>query len=99
MKYRPIKNKPVAKFYYKGTHSHPVRRTIIITENKDKVITGYELREGSLVRSVKEAPIKSYKKSKITKYSQLGRANHKTPGKAKSTLKRLHLLELIEHGS
>jgi hypothetical protein len=61
--------KAVARFFFKGGHTHPVRRTIlIITENKD-VISGYEFREGSKVRNTKEAlrNIKTYDKSKIAR--------------------------------
>ena len=60
-----VRNLPVAKFYYKGTHSHPVRRTVLIFESDRNYITGYELREGHTTRDVDNAPIKTYSRSKI----------------------------------
>ena len=46
--YQFIENRPVARFFYKGDHTHPVRRTILIIETTDKLITGYEMREGAV---------------------------------------------------
>lgn len=96
--YEPIKKLPVAKFYYKGSHSHPVRRTILIIESNNNILRGYELREGSITRTLKKSPIKSFKKNKIAKYSDLGKANHKNPGPKESTLKRMSLLDFLQIG-
>jgi hypothetical protein len=65
-----VRNLPVAKFYYKGTHSHPVRRTVLIFELDRNYITGYELREGNTVNDVDTAPIKTYLRSKIATRKQ-----------------------------
>ena len=96
--YDVVRERPIARFYYKGTHSHPVRRTIIIIENKSKFLKGYELREGSIVRNLSKAPVKTYTKSKIAKHSQLGKAKHRKPGPEITTLERFNLLDLLKNG-
>jgi hypothetical protein len=95
--YEPVSRLPVAKFYYQGNHSHPVRRTVLIVEENKDQIRGYELREGRTTRSLGEIGkcIKSYRKDKIARwgdYSRLLKA-----GKAKkksantSTLERFSI--------
>jgi len=105
-KYTFADNRPVARFFYKGNHTHPVRRTIIIIESDDKKITGYELREGSRVRSCKNAPIKSYRRDRIAKIGQIDkrrvlRRNYwiKPNGLRSTTLVRSSLKELIRYGA
>lgn len=92
--YAPIKKEPVAKFYYKGHHSHPVRRTVIVIHSTSSSITGYELREGSTVRSLANAPIKTYKKAKIAVERQV-RHKKKTDS---STLVRSQMFDLLKAG-
>ncbi len=97
-----IKTDPVAKFYYKGSHSHPVRRTILILEITPKVITGYEIREGKTLRNFNKAKIKSYSRSKIAKFGDYSRLKMnkqfaKKPNKA-TTLTRLSYQELLQTG-
>ena len=92
--YAPIKKEPIAKFYYKGHHSHPVRRTVIVIHSTVSSLTGYELREGSEVRSLREAPVKTYKKAKIAKERQV-RHKKKTDS---STLVRTQMFDLIKAG-
>lgn len=70
-KYKLVNSRPVARFYYKGSHSHPVQRTVLIIESTDTYIRGYEVREGKLTREVADAPIKSYKRSKIARNKNL----------------------------
>lgn len=96
--YETVRERPVARFYYKGTHSHPVRRTVIIIENKPRFLRGYELREGSTVRALPEAPVKTYTKSRIAKLSELGLAKHRAPGPPVTTLERLKLIDLLKLG-
>lgn len=103
--YQPIVRKPVAKFYYKGSHTHPVRRTVVIIEDRPDVIVGYEFRVGSTVRSRQEAmkTVRSYKKSRIAKwgdYSRL-RMSSKTFLKdpEESTLERCSLLKMLREGA
>lgn len=94
----PVRNLPVARFYYQGSHSHPVRRTILVIESKRKYIRGYELREGREVRSLNSAPIKSYRRNEIAMYSDLGARKHRQPGPAVTTLTRAPLSDLGETG-
>jgi len=101
--YNFVKNRPVARFFYKGDHTHPVRRTIVVIKTTDKVMTGYELREGSIVRSFKNAPIKSYSRNKIAKIGQIDKRRNlrRQPesGLRKTTLIRSDLKELIRCGA
>lgn len=96
--YDLVKALPVARFYYQGTHSHPVRRTVLITESKPTYLRGYELREGSTVRTMRQAPVKTYSKKKIAKESDLGANKHRQPGPEVTTLRRGKLLDLITAG-
>jgi hypothetical protein len=81
-----VRNLPVAKFRYKGNHSKPVRRTILVVESNARWIRGYELREGSVERTLASAPIKTYSKRKIAISNK------------KSTLERQSLFSLISLG-
>jgi hypothetical protein len=66
-----VRNLPVARFYYKGqSHSHPVRRTVLIFETGSNTFTGYELREGNTTRTVGAAPIKTFRKDRIATRAQ-----------------------------
>ncbi len=100
--HRIISKKPVAKFRYKGSHSHPVRVTILVIENKSNLLTGYVLRSGSAVFSMNEAPIRSYRKDRIAKFGDYCRLkmSRKTYSKCnyESTLQRLSLLDLSKNG-
>lgn len=96
MNYEPVRHLPVAKFFYKGTHTHPIRRTILVIESTSRWIRGYELREGNITREFKDAPIKTYSRVRIAKNRQV---NHRRKvGSQTSTLKRLKLLEVIRQG-
>jgi hypothetical protein len=99
--YDLIKEMPVARFYYQGNHSHPVRRTILITEETPSVIIGYVLRDGANVYPFNKAPIKSFSKSKIARIKQCGRRlRTRTPKKShsRSTYQRADLLNLVTKG-
>lgn len=101
--YPVIKKQPVAKFFYKGqSHTHPVRRTVVITEATFEKITGYEIREGSKVRNLKKAPIKSYSRNKIAKVGEIDRRRvlrSKTTNMSMSTLERKTLVDLLREGA
>lgn len=100
--YPMVKSNPVAKFYYKGNHSHPIRRTLLIIESNHRFIRGYELREGSIVRSYKDAPVKSYTRSKIARIGQCGRRlRRRIPVELHEelTLKRLSLNHFVKEGA
>lgn len=85
-----IRNLPVWKFFYKGTHSKPVRTTLAVTEVRGDVVKGYVLRRGNIVCTrLQDAPIKSFKKSDIA----LAKDSNKT------TLSRHTLTDLIVTGA
>lgn len=94
--FRPVRHVPLAKFFYQGSHTHPVRRTVLVIESTSRLITGYELREGNNVRPLSEAPIKSYRRQRIAKDRQVNHRRHS--GSEVSTLKRADLLEVLKSG-
>lgn len=100
--YELVKNQPVARFYYKGQHNHPIRRTVLVVEENKNTITGYELREGKITRSFLKSPIKSYRKDKIAKFGDYCRLkmNQENCNKkdSDSTLLRENLENLIFKG-
>ena len=88
--YGLIRNLPVWKFFYKGTHSKPIRTTIAVVENKGNVVTGYVLRRGNNVCArLQDARIQSFKKSDIAPVK----------GGVASTLSKHNLAELITNGA
>jgi hypothetical protein len=102
--YDLVSKKPVARFYYQGAHSHPVRRTVLIIEETEDRITGYEFRAGNEVRTRAEAleSIKTYRKDRIPKwgdYSRL-RQSYKTFMKdpEKTTLERTGIMTMFSEG-
>jgi len=103
--YKLVRNLPVAKFDYQGaSHSHPVRRTVLIHRSTPNYIVGYELREGSEVRSFKDAPVKTFKRNRIAKIKQLDsrRILRKRATKDdldKTTFARTSLLNLVTDGA
>jgi hypothetical protein len=85
-----IRNLPVWKFFYKGTHSKPIRTTLAVTEVNGHIVKGYVLRRGNEVFScLKDAPIKSFKKSEMATIR----------GTTKSTLSKHPLSDLILSGA
>lgn len=102
-KYKLVNTHPVARFYYKGSHSHPVRRTVLVTESTDNRIVGYEVRAGDIVRQPNGAPIKSYLRRKIAKAAQLRWSRKRdaliiSRGPKMSTLKRTRLYDYLFTG-
>lgn len=97
--YEVVRNQPVARFYYQGSHSHPVRRTIVVTRSHRRYIEGYELREGSITRDISEAPIKKYRRDRIATADKLGARKHREPGKRVTTLVREPLFNLLRTGA
>lgn len=63
--YPVVRNRPIAKFRYKGNHSKPVRREVVLTDITRGCLTGYEIREGNTTRSLKNKVIKSYNRDEI----------------------------------
>jgi hypothetical protein len=99
MKLKLIESNPVARFYYKGNHTHPVRRTVLLVEATEDHIRGYELREGNAVRNGSEAPFKTYLRSNIAKCSSLRSDNPLKKKGNKSTLVRKNLMDVIIAGA
>jgi len=103
MKYKVIPTKrPVAKFYYQGSHTHPVRRTILVTEETSKYLTGYELREGNETRKLRNAPVKRYSKANIARFGDYCRLRMSQKNQDRldneSTLERRNYFQLALEG-
>ena len=100
--YSIVRNMPVARFYYQGSHSHPVQRTVLVIENHKTYFVGHEMREANIVRTkISQAPIKSYTKSKIAKIGQCGRRLRKRIPQTMhthSTYERRKLMDLVTRG-
>jgi hypothetical protein len=103
--YPVVRQQTVAKFFYEGSHSHPVRRTVVLIEDRPFQLIGYELREGHDIRPFESAPIKSYNKGQIATIGQVdqrrkivseARKQGRSPGT--STLRRNDLLDLAKVG-
>ena len=97
--------RPVARFYYQGKHSHPVRRTILIIEETKTLIRGYEFREGSTVRTRDQAltKVKSYRKDRIAKWGDYSRLTMYSTGLSKdprrTTLERFPIVTMFTEGA
>lgn len=100
MKYEVARNMPVARFYYQGTHTHPVRRTVLVIRSTRTLIVGYELREGSERRPFSQAPIKSYRRNKIAGASPYQRRLHPSSRRNRpgATLERAPLIDVVVKG-
>jgi len=99
--YPLIRHRPVARFYYQGNHTHPVRRTVLLIESRPKYIRGYELREGGVVRNYSEAPIKTYTRSKIAPSTPYQRRKKAAARKLTGplTLQRTGVVDLVLEGA
>ncbi len=101
LKYEPVRNLPVARFYYKGNHSHPVRRTVLVIESNSRWIRGYELRCGQSTRNASKSPVRTFLRSKIATFGEL-RKDNRNRGKnrrSETTLQRTNLLGLVTTGA
>lgn len=97
--YEVVRNRPVARFYYQGNHSHPIRRTVVVTKSTRQYIEGYELRAGNSVRDMSDAPIKRYNRNGIATQDKLGARKHRQPGPAVTTLERQPIFDLLRTGA
>lgn len=92
------------KFFYQGSHQHPVRRTVLLTEETKTHLKRYELRSGRTVTTLKAAKrrgvIHTYRKAGIAKmgdYCRLReRKDYTSPDQ--TTLRKINLLQLVEEG-
>lgn len=98
-----ILQQPVFRFFYKGSHSHPVRRTVLVFKKTRHYILGYEVRNGNEVCSFENAPVKRYLIGKIARYGQdckLRRSKaNKSRNPQESTLVRSGLREYFQYGA
>lgn len=80
--YELVPKKPVARFFYRGTHTHPIRRTVLVIQDMPDYLVGYEFREGSTVRSLEDARkhVKRYNKANIAKYGDYSRLRQTSHG-------------------
>lgn len=94
-----VANMPVAKFWYKGSHTHPVRRTVVLVEATKDYLKGFELREGKTTRSMARSPIKTYDRGLIAKAKNLRIDNPlRKLDPERSTLVRRPMSELSNSG-
>jgi len=101
-KYTLVRNLPVARFYYQGHHTHPVRRVVAITNETRTTFTGYELREGSELRTG-DLPVKTFRKDRVAEIGQIDKRRvlrRKTPkrNQTQTTLSRSNLQSLVIDG-
>lgn len=97
--YEIVKDKPLARFFYRGTsHSHPVRRSVLIISTNKNHITGYEVREGEIVRDLENAPVKTFRKDRIPNYGDYWRLRRYNRPAEQSTLRRCSLKNLEKFG-
>ncbi len=96
--YELLKYKPIAKFYYRGHHSHPVRRTVFLISTDKDSLTGYELRAGETVNELESAPVKTYLKENIPKWGDYWRLRRYNKDYEASTLNRCSVANLQKTG-
>ena len=102
--YSLVRNQPIARFWYQGKHTHPVRRVVAVTDVTPTVITGYELREGNTVRNtLANAPVKSFRRDRIATVRQIDarrKLRRTTPRTRQNdtTLVRENLTTLVTEG-
>lgn len=103
MKAKKSKVGSLVRFYYQGeSHSHPVRRVVVIKEDHPDFYRGYEIRAGNTVRTLEEAKttIRTYRKDRIAKYGDYSRlrksktTRNKNPNQ--TTLTPLSVLSVLE---
>jgi len=95
-----IRNLPVWKFFYKGSHSKPIRTTLAVVSNTPNVVTGYVLRRGNEVcNRLQDAKIQSFKKSDIACLGQVCLTSKKSKNANKTTLTKHSIVDLIATGA
>lgn len=95
-----VRNLPVWKFFYKGSHSKPVRTTLAVVKNTPTVVTGYVLRRGNEVcTKIQDAKIHSFKKSEIACLGQVCSDARKSKKAENTTLTKHSIVDLIVSGA
>lgn len=95
-----IRNLPVWKFFYKGSHSKPIRTTLAVVSNTPNVVTGYVLRRGNEVcNRLQDAKIQSFKKSEIACLGQVCSSSRKSKNANKTTLTKHSIVDLVAAGA
>ena len=95
-----IRNLPVWKFFYKGSHSKPIRTTLAVVSNTPNVVTGYVLRRGNYVCSkLQDAKIHSFKKDEIACLGQVCSDAKKSKNANKTTLTKHSIIDLVSTGA
>ena len=94
-----VRNLPIWKFYYKGSHSKQIRTTIAVTKNDKNIVTGYVLRRGNQVcNRLQDARIQSFKKSDIARNDQVDSLKS-SKNSNDSTLNKYSLVDLVANGA
>ena len=100
--YDLVKNMTVAKFFYKGHHTHPVLKVGLVIKDRtnERMITMYVLRDGKQTYSLANAPVRSFTREKIAKYNSVRRPVRERLGinsqqMQQSTLERREITELM----
>lgn len=104
--YQLAKKLPVLRFFYQGSNSHPVRRTVLKIEEDATTITGYEMRRGNITHAtISEAPVRTFRKDKIATIRQLDArrplrraAIKRKKSQSETTLTRHSLEDLVAKG-
>lgn len=65
-----VRNRPIAKFLYQGSHSKPVRRSVILTEVGRNTVSGYEVREGNTTRLITKGKYKTFSRDLIQDWTR-----------------------------
>lgn len=103
--YGVLETLPVARFFYQGTHTHPVRTTLVLIEDRPETFVGYVLRRGRQVQTLREAirnrAVKTFSKVKIARFGDYCRLRERRDytDPNKSTLRRCDLLDLVMNGA
>jgi hypothetical protein len=100
MSVKLVRNLPVWKFFYKGSHSKPIRTTIAVVNNNANVVTGYVLRRGNEVCTrLQDAKIQSFKKSEIACLGQVCSTSKKSKNANQTTLTKHSIVDLVATGA
>ena len=71
--YELVKTQPIAKFWYKGSHTHPMLKVGLVIKERTNatMITMYVLKDGKQTFKPEDAPVRAFRRDKIAKYYSL----------------------------